>query len=197
MVRKKKGELFPELSDIETEMSQARGKEKYRQALKGTVGIVVVVAAVAVLIAVLLLPVVRITGTSMQPGLQAGDIVVINKSGKLQQGDVCAFYFNNKIILKRIIAMEKDIVEIDPEGHVTVNGTTLDEKNYITKYALGECDIEFPFVVPAGECFVMGDNRENSEDSRKANYGCIKTDEMLGKILVRVWPLNAFQFYGF
>ena len=182
MARKRDRKRFPDLSEIEMEMSQARNKEKYRQALKGTAGIVVVVAAIAVLIAVLLLPVVRITGTSMQPGLQAGDIVVVYKGGNFKQGDVVAFYFNNKIILKRIIAMERDIVEIDAEGHVTVNGETLDERSYISEYALGECDLEFPYQVPAGECFVMGDNRGNSEDSRKANYGCIKQEEMLHEI---------------
>ena len=196
MARKKDAGQFPGLSEIETEMSQTRSKGKYRQALKGTIGTVVVVAAIAVLIATLFLPVIRITGVSMQPGFQAGDIVVAYKSGSYKQGDVCAFYFNNKLILKRIIAVGGDTVEIDEEGHVTVNGETLKE-DYISEYALGECDLEFPFEVPAGEYFVMGDNRDNSEDSRKTNYGCIPEDEMQGKIFLRVWPLNGITFFGF
>ncbi len=197
MARKPKGNDFPDLKDIETEMSQTRSKGRYRQALKGTAGTVLVVAAIAVLIATLILPVIRITGTSMQPGFQPGDILVAYKTRDLRQGDVCVFYFNNKLILKRIIGLGGDTVEIDEEGHVTVNGVTLEEESYISEYALGQCDIEFPFEVPQGEYFVMGDNRDNSEDSRATNYGCIKEEEMVGKIFVRVWPMNGLTWYGF
>jgi len=197
MARKPKGSYLPDLKDIETEMSQTRSKGKYRQALKGTAGTVVVVAAIAVLIATMILPVVRITGTSMQPGFQPGDIVLIRKTQDLTYGDICAFYFNNKLILKRIIGMGGDTVEIDEEGHVTVNGETLEEKDYISEYALGQCDIEFPFTVPQGEFFVLGDNRDNSEDSRFTNYGCIKKEEMIGKVFLRVWPMNGLKYYGF
>ncbi len=196
MARKPKGNVFPDLKEIETEMSQTRSRGKYRQALKGTAGTVVVVAAIAVLIATLILPVIRVTGTSMQPGFQPGDILVAYRTGNLKPGDVCVFYFNNKLILKRIIGMGGDMIEIDEEGHVTVNGITLEEESYISEYALGQCDIEFPFEVPQGEYFVMGDNRDNSEDSRATNYGCIREDEMVGKIFVRVWPMNGLAYYG-
>ena len=197
MARRSKQGLFPELSDIEKEMSQERSRGKYRHALKGTAGTVVVVAALAVLIATLLLPVMRVTGTSMQPGFQPGDILVVYKTNQFQQGDICTFYFNNKLILKRIIGMGGDTVEIDEEGHVAVNGVALEEESYISEYALGQCDIEFPFEVPAGNYFVMGDNRDNSVDSRVTNFGCIPAEEMLGKILVRVWPANGFTWFGF
>jgi signal peptidase I len=197
MARRPKQGEFPELSDIEREMSQERSRGKYHQALKGTAGTVIVVAALAVLIATLLLPVLRITGTSMQPGFQPGDILVVYKTNDFKQGDICSFYFNNKLILKRIIAMGGDTVEIDEEGHVSVNGVQLEEQEYISEYALGQCDIEFPFEVPVGTYFVLGDNRDNSVDSRVMNFGCIPTEEMVGKILARVWPANGLTWFGF
>ena len=197
MARRQKGEVFPELQDIEREMSQVRSKGRYRRALRGTAGTVVVVAAVAVLIATLLLPVMRITGTSMQPGFQPGDILVGRKTNDLKPGDICSFYFNNKLIIKRLIGTGGDMIEIDEEGHVTVNGEQLEEESYISEYAFGLCDLDFPFEVPAGSCFVLGDNRDNSVDSRATNFGCISEEEMVGKVLIRVWPLNSLTWYGF
>ena len=197
MARRQKGEVFPELQDIEREMSQVRSKGRYRRALRGTAGTVVVVAAVAVLIATLLLPVMRITGTSMQPGFQPGDIVVGWKTRDLKRGDTCMFYFNNKLIIKRLIGTGGDMIEIDEEGHVAVNGEQLEEESYISEYAFGLCDLDFPFEVPAGSCFVLGDNRDNSVDSRATNFGCISEEEMVGKVLIRVWPLNSLTWYGF
>lgn len=185
-----------DLSEIEVEMTRVRSKGRFRQALRGTAGTVVVVAALAVLVATMLLPVLRITGTSMQPGFQPGDIIVGYRTRNLQRGDICSFYFNNKLILKRIIAEGGDTVEIDEEGHVSVNGIMLEEDGYISEYALGMCDIEFPFEVPVGEYFVMGDNRDNSVDSRVTNFGCIGMEEVVGKVLVRVWPMNSLTYYG-
>jgi len=195
--KKNKGELFPALSDIETEMSNVRSKGRYRAALRSTAGVVLVVAALAVLVATLLLPVLRVTGTSMQPGFQPGDILVVYKTDDLKQGDVCAFYFNNKLIIKRIIGQGGDTIEIDEDGNVSVNGLQLEEEDYISEYALGMCDLEFPFKVPIGEYFVLGDNRDNSVDSRAQNFGCVTNEEMLGKILARIWPANGIQWYGF
>ena len=189
--------MFPELKDIEREMSQVRSKGRYRRALRGTAGTVVVVAAIAVLIATLLLPVMRITGTSMQPGFQPGDILVGWKTRDLERGDTCMFYFNNKLIIKRLIGLGGDMIEIDEEGHVAVNGEQLEEESYISEYALGLCDLDFPYEVPVGSCFVLGDNRDNSTDSRATNFGCISEEEMVGKVLIRVWPLNSLTWYGF
>ena len=197
MARRQKGEVFPELTDIEREMSQVRSKGRYRRALRGTAGTVVVVAAIAVLVATLLLPVMRITGTSMQPGFQPGDILVGWKTRDLERGDICMFYFNNKLIIKRLIGLGGDMIDIDEEGHVAVNGEQLDEESYISEYAFGLCDLDFPYEVPAGSCFVLGDNRDNSTDSRATNFGCISEEEMVGKVLVRVWPLNSLTWYGF
>ena len=197
MARRQKGEVFPELTDIEREMSQVRSKGRYRRALRGTAGTVVVVAAIAVLVATLLLPVMRITGTSMQPGFQPGDILVGWKTRDLERGDTCMFYFNNKLIIKRLIGLGGDMIEIDEEGHVAVNGEQLDEESYISEYAFGLCDLDFPYEVPAGSGFVLGDNRDNSTDSRATNFGCISEEEMVGKVLIRVWPLNSLTWYGF
>ena len=189
-----KGEL-PELTEIESEMSQVRSKGKYRQALRGTVGTVIVVAALAVLIATLFLPVFRVTGTSMQPGFQPGDILLGRKVSELKQGDLCSFYFNNKLILKRVIALGGDIVEISEEGKVKVNNVELDE-SYVSEYALGLCDLEFPFEVPLNTLFVMGDNRDNSVDSRVTSFGCIDQSEIVSKIMLRVWPIGAITWFG-
>ena len=197
MARRQKGEVFPELKDIEREMSQVRSKGRYRRALRGTAGTVVVVAAIAVLVATLLLPVMRITGTSMQPGFQPGDILVGWKTRDLERGDTCMFYFNNKLIIKRLIGLGGDMIDIDEEGHVAVNGVQLEEESYISEYAFGLCDLDFPYEVPVGSCFVLGDNRDNSTDSRATNFGCISEEEMVGKVLTRVWPLNSLTWYGF
>ena len=196
MARKPAKGRLPELNEIEKEMSQVRSKGRYRQALRGTIGTVIVVAAIAVLVATLLLPVIRVTGVSMQPGFQPGDILVGRKTNDLTPGDICSFYFNNKLILKRIIAMGGDIVEISEEGRVRVNGTELEEP-YVSEYALGQCDLEFPFEVPLNTVFVLGDNRDNSVDSRVTNFGCIEETEIVGKVMTRVWPLNAILWLGF
>ena len=199
MARKpKNGEFLPELNEIESEMSQVRSKGKFRQALKGTFGTFVVVAALAVIIAFIFLPVTKITnGHNMEPGLQPGDVVILLKTREVKTGEVCAFYFNNKLLLRRIIAREGDTVEIDEKGFVKVNGEFLDEEGYISEHALGQCDIEFPYRVPTGQIFVLGDNRDYALDSRATNFGCIAQDEIFGKPLARVYPFNSLTWYGF
>ena len=156
----------------------------------------IAVAALAVLVATLLLPVIRVTGTSMQPGFQPGDILVGRKTGNLEAGDICSFYYNNKLILKRIIAKGGDTVEISEEGRVSVNGAELEEP-YVSEYTLGDCDLEFPFEVPLNTVFVLGDNRGNSVDSRYTNFGCINESEIVGTVLLRIWPLSAWTWFGF
>ena len=199
MARKpKNGEFLPELNEIESEMSQVRSKGKFRQALKGTFGTFVVVAALAVIIAFIFLPVTKITnGHNMEPGLQPGDVVILLKTREVKTGEVCAFYFNNKLLLRRIIAREGDTVEIDEKGFVKVNGEFLEEEDYISEHALGQCDIEFPYRVPTGQIFVLGDNRDYALDSRATNFGCIAQDEIFGKPLARVYPFNSLTWYGF
>lgn len=194
----RKADTMPDLKEIETEMSQVRSKGRFRQALRGTFGTFIVVAALAVIIAFIFLPVLRITnGHNMEPGLQPGDIVILQKTDDVKTGDVCAFYFNNKLLLRRVIAQEGDKVEIDEKGYVKVNGEFLEEDEYISEHALGQCDIDFPFRVPAGQLFVMGDNRDYALDSRATNFGCIAQDEIFGKPLARIYPFGSLTWYGF
>ncbi|QUA54157.1 signal peptidase I [Aristaeella lactis] len=199
MARKtRKADKLPELNEIETEMSQVRSKGKFRQALKGTFGTFVIVAALAVIIAFIFLPVLRITnGHNMEPGLQPGDIVVLVKTDDVKTGDVCGFYFNNKLLLRRVIAGEGDKVEIDEKGYVKVNGEFLEEDGYISEHALGQCDIDFPFRVPAGQFFVMGDNRDFAFDSRATNFGCVSQEEIYGKPMARIYPFDRLTWFGF
>ena len=188
---------LPELHEIESEMSQVRSKGRFRSALKGTFGTFVVVAALAVIIAFIFLPVLRITnGHNMEPGLQPGDVIILYKTADVDTGEICAFYFNNKLLLRRIIAREGDTVEIDEKGYVKVNGEILEE-DYISEHALGQCDIEFPFRVPTGQLFVLGDNRDYALDSRATNFGTIASDEIYGKPLARVYPFNNMTWWGF
>ena len=199
MARKPKDvQALPELNEIESEMSQVRSKGRFRQSIKGTFGALVVVVAIAVIIAFILLPVLKITnGHNMEPGFQPGDIILLQKTSKAEKGDVCAFYFNNKLLLRRVIAKEGDIVEIDEHGYVKVNDEILDENDYISEHALGQCDIEFPFHVPTGQIFMLGDNRDYALDSRATNFGCVAQDEIYGKPLARIYPFNNMTWFGF
>lgn len=191
--RKKQIEEAPTLEQLELELKKEQYKRNYGRVLRSTVFSLLVVAAAAVLIAVLLLPVLQINGTSMTETLQDGDIVVALNSTKFETGDVIAFYYNNSILVKRVIAAAGDWVNIDEGGNVYVNGELLDEP-YISEKALGECNIDFPYQVPDGRCFVMGDHRATSIDSRNTAVGCISDGVVVGRIILRVWPLEEIGF---
>lgn len=180
----------PSLEVIEAELKKEQYKTRYSRVLRSTIFSLIVVAAVAVLIAVMVLPVLQISGTSMTDTLQDRDIVVAINGSKYETGDVIAFYYNNRVLVKRVIAYAGDWVDIDEEGNVTVNGELLDEP-YVSEKALGDCNIELPYQVPDGRCFVMGDHRATSIDSRNTAVGCIGKDEVIGKIVFRVWPLQG------
>ena len=190
---KKKDFVRPTRDQVAEELRRERYKRRYRSAVTSTVYTLITVAAAAVLVATLLLPVLRIYGTSMTPTLDNGQIVVSVKSGELEPGDVVAFYYNNKILIKRVICGSGDWVDIQQDGTVLVNGQVLDEP-YLTEKALGTCDIELPYQVPDGRVFVMGDHRETSVDSRSTSVGCVAQEQIVGRIFFRVWPLNEFGF---
>ncbi len=174
---------------IEGELKRLRRKQNSRRIFRQTVFSLLVVAAVAVLAAMLFFPIFRVTGSSMEPTLDPKEIVVCLKSSRFQSGDLVAFYYNNKVLLKRVIGTAGDTIEIDDSGNVFVNGSQLDEP-YITKKSLGQCDIDFPYQVPDNRIFVMGDNRETSVDSRTTAVGCIADEYVIGKVFLRVWPLE-------
>ena len=178
---------------IEGELKRLRRKQNSRRIFRQTVFSLLVVAAVAVLAAMLFFPIFRVTGSSMEPTLQTKEIVVCLKSSRFQSGDLVAFYYNNKVLLKRVIGTAGDTIEIDDSGNVFVNGSQLDEP-YITKKKLGQCDIDFPYQVPDNRIFVMGDNRETSVDSRTTAVGCIADEYVIGKVFLRVWPLERLGF---
>ena len=187
---KKKGmNTRPTVEQLEAELQRVNYGKRYRTVLRSTVYTLITVAAIAVLIATLLLPVLRIYGNSMTPTLQDGEIIFSLKTSDFEQGDIVAFYYNNKILVKRVIAGPADWVDMDEDGTVYVNGELLDEP-YLVERAYGECNIELPYQVPDGRIFVMGDHRSTSVDSRNTAVGCVSLEQIVGRIIFRVWPLT-------
>lgn len=188
-------EQRPTIEEIEEELSRRETVRKYKNAFKITIGILIVTAAVAVLIATLVMPVLKVKGGSMSPLLDDGEVVLVLKKSKFESGEPAAFYYNNKVLIKRVIAGAGDTVIIDDEGNVFVNDKKLDEPYAVDKDE-GECDIEFPFKVPEGCWFVLGDHRSTSVDSRSKRVGCIKQEDMIGRILFRIYPFKQISFIG-
>lgn len=184
---------IPSLEEIQHERKRIRRGSYYRQALRSTVSVLVVVAAVAVLIATLFLPILQISGDSMSPTLEHDEIVILLKTKDFDRGDLIGFYYQGKILLKRVIALPEDTVVIDSEGNVYVNEELLEEP-YVTDKSLGDCDLEFPYSVPGTGYFVLGDRRSNSVDSRNSVIGAITREDIIGKVYVRVWPLSRLGF---
>ncbi len=184
-------EALPQTGELTQAVKRERYLHRFRMTIRSTFLSLVVVAAVAVLVAVLLLPILRIYGKSMNGTLDSGDIVVSVKSTSLETGDIVAFYYNNNILVKRVMANPGDWVDIDKEGNVYVNNVLIDEP-YLDEKAYGETNIELPYQVPEGKIFVMGDNRSVSIDSRNTSIGCIAEEQIVGKIVFRVWPFMQF-----
>lgn len=179
-------EKLPPLEEVAAERSRIRYRQRYRRVLGSTAAILVVVAAVAVLISTLFLPVIQVSGDSMEPALHDGDILLLCKTSRYESGELCCVAWQNKLLLKRVIGLPGDNIRMDADGTVYVNDTLLDEP-YVINKSLGECDITFPYQVPDGTLFVMGDRRDTSIDSRSSAVGCIASDQMVGRVLFRIW----------
>ncbi|MBQ6121950.1 MAG: signal peptidase I [Clostridia bacterium] len=179
------------VDQLERELRRERHRRSYRSTLLSTVSALVIVAAVAVLVSMLALPVLQVVGESMTPLLHQGEIVIAPRGTAFQKGDVIAFYFNNKILVKRVIANAGEWVNIDADGNVFINDEPLEEP-YLTEKALGDCNITLPYQVPDGKIFVMGDHRSTSSDSRNTAVGCVAQEQIVGRVMLRVWPLSEF-----
>ena len=179
----------PSVKELEAELRRVNHGRKYKSVLKSTIYTLITVAAIAVLVATLWLPVLQIYGSSMTPTLQDGEIIFSVKTTQMKPGDIIAFYYNNKILIKRVIAGPGDWVDIDPDGTVYVNDRELVEP-YIKEKSFGDADIELPYQVPDKKFFVMGDHRETSADSRHTAVGCIDSEQIVGRIVFRIWPLK-------
>lgn len=181
--------------EIARELNRVKYKERYGSTLKSTIYTLITVAAIAVLVATLLLPILQIYGTSMAPTLEDGDIVLTIKTSKFKTGDVIAFYYNNKILVKRVIGVSGDWISMDEDGDVTLNGNQLQEP-YVVDKSIGECNIDFPYQVPEDKLFVMGDHRSVSIDSRSTTIGCISQEQIVGKLVFRLWPFDVWGAIG-
>lgn len=194
-MKKNKNISTPTLRQIETELRKEEYRSSRKRILRGSISTLIVIAAATVLISTFLLPVLRIYGTSMTPALDAGDIVVTVRSGSYNRGDVIAFYYNNKVLIKRIIGLPGEWVDIDENGNVSVDGEILEEP-YLTEKSQGEYDIELPYQVPDGRYFIMGDHRQVSSDSRNSAVGCVSEEQIVGKLIFRVWPFSKIGIIG-
>lgn len=190
MENKKKMDL-PTAEQLEQELKRLKYRHSFAFTLRSTVASLIVVAAIAVMISTMVMPVLRVTGTSMTPTLQNDQVIICNKLAECQKGDVVAFYYNNKVLIKRVIGVAGDVIDISSDGVVSVNGEPLDEP-YVSELALGECDIELPYQVPDNRIFVMGDHRSVSIDSRSTSVGCVAIENVIGKVLLRVYPIDSF-----
>lgn len=188
-------DTFPDIPQLQAEVQREKYKKRYRSVLRSTIFSLLVVAALAVLVAVLWMPVLRIYGTSMTPTLNQGEIVISVKGDNIHRGDIVGVYYGSKLLIKRCIAVSGEWVNIDEDGTVYVNSERLEEP-YLVEKAFGDCDIKLPYQVPENTIFVMGDHRSVSIDSRNSSVGCIEDENVIGKIVFRIWPLEHLGIVG-
>lgn len=190
--QKPKNVYIPTKEEVAGERDRLKHKKEYNRVLRSTIYALLVVAAVAVLIATQFLPVLQVSGSSMEPTLADEDIIVLAKTNSFKTGELCGFYWQNKLLLKRIIGTPGDIIDIKEDGTVFVNGEEIEEP-YVSEKALGECDLTFPYQVPENRYFVMGDHRTVSIDSRSSVIGCVEKEQIIGKVIMRIWPLSKLS----
>lgn len=183
---------MPSIEQLEKERARCRYRNRFRRTLLSTVAVLLVVSAITVLVTMLWLPVYRIYGSSMAPTLESGQIVIAVKTDRWQKGDLVAFYYGNKLLIKRVIAGPQDVVDIKENGDVYLNGKLLNE-DYVNNKALGNSDMKYPLRVTQEHWFLLGDNRTVSIDSRDAQIGCVSQEQIVGKVVLRIWPLGLLQ----
>ena len=193
-MKKKQKREIPPVAALRKELKREQYKYRYRRMIRSTIGTLAVVAAFSILVATLWMPVLQVYGNSMTPTLQEGQIVISLKDSDFKQGDLVAFYLGNKLLVKRVIAGPSDWVEISQDGQVYLNGVALEEP-YVQELALGQCDLEFPYQIPDERYFLLGDHRETSVDSRSSVVGCVAEEQIVGKIVLRIWPLDQFGLF--
>ncbi len=181
---------LPSPEQVSRAYQQDQYRKRYKRAFISTLSVLAVIAAVAVLVSTLFLPVIQVSGNSMEPTLSDGDVLVLLKSKRYERSQLCCISWQNKMLLKRIIGLPGDVVSIDIQGNVSVNGALLDEP-YVSDKTLGECDVTFPCQVPEGKVFVLGDHRSTSIDSRSSEIGCVDQDQIVGFVLFQVWPIGG------
>lgn len=185
---------IPTSKELEEELHRIQYRGRYKSVFRSTLAMLIVAAAMAILTVTLWMPVLQICGNSMNPTLEEGEIVVLTKSLHFKTGDMIAFYYNNKILIKRVIAQSGDWIDISENGTVSVNKTILNEP-YVSQIDYGECDLKFPYQVPDNRVFVMGDHRGTSIDSRSSQIGCVAEEQIVGKLMVRVWPFRRVTIF--
>lgn len=183
---------IPSIENLQVELARVESGRNFRKALLNIAGVLVVVAAVAALVVTRVFVLIKVNGSSMSPTYEAGEVLFLRQTDDIEPGDIIGFYYGGNVFLKRVIGTSGDQIDIDQKGNVYVNDELLDEP-YLTKKSLGKCELEFPYKVPKGMYFVLGDNRAVSLDSRIKSIGCVQSEQIVGKAVIRVWPLTRVE----